>query len=63
MMKVYSYGGYGWFNAVMGHTYKVYSGPVVPADAKWAVYNAQLYYNGGFQGWLYPSGVHYATLR
>jgi thermitase len=62
-MTVYAYGGYGWFNAVAGHTYRVFSGPVVPADAKWAVYNAQLYYNGAFRGWLYTSGVHYSTLR
>jgi subtilisin family serine protease len=60
---VYPYGGYGWFDVRAGHAYRVFSGPVVPADAKWAVYNAQLYYNGGFQGWLYVSGVHYSTLR
>jgi hypothetical protein len=63
MMKVYPYAGYGWFNVQAGHTYRVFSGPLVPADAQWAVYNAQLYYNGAAQGWLYTSGVHYSTLR
>ncbi len=63
MGPVYPYAGYGWFNAVAGHTYRVFSGPVVPADPQWAVYNAQLYCNGAAQGWLYTSGVHYSTLR
>jgi subtilisin family serine protease len=63
MMNVYPYGENGWFNVQPGHTYRVFSGPVVPSDAKWAVYNAQLYYAGAFHGWLYTSGVHYSTLR
>jgi subtilisin family serine protease len=57
------YAGYGWFYAQAGHTYRVFSGPIVPSDAKWAVYNAQLYYNGTSQGWLYTSGGHYSILR
>jgi hypothetical protein len=59
---VYQYAGNGWFNALAGHSYQVYSGPVVPSDAKWAVYNALLYYNGAFQGSLY-SDLHYSVLR
>ncbi len=57
------YAGYGWFTALAGHTYRIYSGPVVPSDAKWAQYNARLYYNGALRGWLYPSGGYYFTLR
>jgi thermitase len=63
MTTVYPYAGNGWFNVEAGHTYRVFSGPVVPSDTKWAVYNAQLYYAGAFHGWLYTSGVHYSTLR
>jgi len=60
---VYRYGGYGWFNALPRHTYRVLSGPIVPADAKWALYNAQLYYGGALQGRLYADRGHYSTLR
>jgi subtilisin family serine protease len=60
---IYRYGGYSWFNALPGHTYSVFSGPTVPADAKWAVYNAQLYYNGALRGRLYTDRAHYSTLR
>ena len=63
MTTVYRYGGYSWFNALPRHTYRVLSGPTVPADAKWAVYNAQLYYNGALRGRLYTDRVHYSTLR
>jgi hypothetical protein len=62
MITVYQYGGNGWFNALAGHNYRVFSGPVVPADAKWAIYNAQLFYNGAFQGSLY-SDLHYSVLQ
>ncbi len=58
----YHSGGYDWFSARAGHTYRFYSGPVVPADVKWVVYNARLYYNEAFHGWLYSSWP-YATLR
>jgi subtilisin family serine protease len=63
MTPVYRYGGYSWFNALPRHTYRVFSGPIVPVDAKWAAYNAQLYYNGALQGRLYADKVHYSTLR
>jgi hypothetical protein len=59
----YHSGGYDWFNTLAGHTYRFYSGPVVPTDAKWAVYNAQLYYDGTFHGWLLTNWDKYATLR
>jgi subtilisin family serine protease len=59
----YHSGGYDWFNARAGHTYRFYSGPVVPADVKWAVYNAQLYYDGASQGWLHANWDKYVTLR
>lgn len=61
--SIYRYGGYSWFNALPRHTYRVFSGPTVPVDAKWAVYNAQLYYNGALRGRLYTDRVHYSTLR
>ena len=60
---VHHYSGYDWFNALAGHTYHVYSDPVVPEGAKWTVYNVQLYYEGAFHGWLYPDWDKYATLR
>ncbi len=63
VMKVYPYAGRGWLNMQPGHVYRAFSGPIVPSDAKWAVYNAQLYYAGAFRGRLFTSGVHYATLR
>jgi len=63
LTTVYPFGGGGWFNALSAHSYRVFSGPVVPANATWAVYNAYQFYNGGFQGWLYTSGLHYSTLR
>ncbi len=62
LITVYLYAGYGWFNAINRHTYRIFSGSVVPGDAKWAVYNVNTYCNGKFSGWLYQS-LKYATLR
>jgi phospholipase C len=54
-VPVHSYGGLGWLRLQSGHTYRVFSGPVTPPDAKWVVYNAQMYYDGTIRGALYSS--------
>ena len=57
-------GGFNGICALAGHNYRVFSGPVVPADAKWAVYNALIWHTGGIRVPLYQnSKMHYATLR
>jgi len=57
-------GGFNTICALAGHNYRVFSGPVVPADAKWAVYNAFIWHTGGKRVPLYQSStMHYATLR
>ena len=57
-------GGFNTICALAGHNYRVFSGSVVPADAKWAVYNAFIWHTGGKSVPLYQnSTMHYATLR
>jgi len=57
-------GGFNRICALAGHNYRVFSGSVVPADAKWAVYNALIWHTGGSRVPLYQnSTMHYATLR
>jgi len=54
--------GYGWVNVPSNTSVTVYSGAVLPSEAQWALYNAQLYYNGTSHGWLYPSWDKYAAV-
>ena len=57
-------GGFNRIYALAGHNYRVFSGPVVPADAKWAVYNAFIWHMGEKRVPLYQNNTtHYATLR
>lgn len=49
------YAGYGWVHVSSNASVIVYSEAVVPSEAKWILYNAGLYYNGAFHGWLYSS--------
>jgi peptidoglycan/xylan/chitin deacetylase (PgdA/CDA1 family) len=49
-----NYAGYGWIDVLPHSATTVYSEAVVPANVKWVEYNAQLYSNGIFYGWLYP---------
>jgi C1A family cysteine protease len=60
---VTSYGGLNWLRVPAGGSVIVYSQAVVPTDARWALYNANAYYNGSFQGWLYPRWDKYMMLR
>lgn len=65
---VYQAAGYGWFNVEAPHTYLVFSEPVVPSDAKYAVYNSYAYYTSDVSyynthGWLYPDWDRYVVLR
>lgn len=60
--------GYGWLNVQASHTYLVFSGAVVPSDAKYAVYNSYVYYTSNVSyynahGWLYPDWDRYVVLR
>jgi hypothetical protein len=57
------YAGLGWVHILPGQTYRIYSQAVVPSDAKWALYNADTFYNGDFHGLLYPNWDKYVTLR
>ncbi len=54
--------GYGWVNVPANTSMMVYSEAVVPPEAKWALYNAQLCNNGTSQSWLYPSWDKYAVV-
>jgi peptidoglycan/xylan/chitin deacetylase (PgdA/CDA1 family) len=54
--------GYGWVNVPANTSVTVYSEAVVPPEAQWALYNAQLYNNGTSHGWLYPSWDKYAVV-
>lgn len=54
--------GYGWAEVKQDHTYVFVSGPQVPSDAKWAVYNAEAWYGGVYHASLYSSWQH-KTLR
>jgi thiol-disulfide isomerase/thioredoxin len=54
--------GYGWAEVKPGHTCVFVSGPLVPSDAKWAVYNAEAWYGGVYHASLYSSW-QYKTLR
>jgi|GEM_PF-2942763 len=54
--------GNGWAEVKQGHTYLFISGPVVPSDAKWAVYNAEAWYGGAYHASLYSTWQH-KTLR
>jgi peptidoglycan/xylan/chitin deacetylase (PgdA/CDA1 family) len=56
------YAGYGWVNVPANTSVIVYSEAVVPPEAQWALYNAQLYNNGSSNGWLYPSWDKYAVV-
>jgi len=57
-------GGFNTICALAGHNYRVFSGPVVPANAKWAVYNAFIWHTDGKRVPLYQnSAMHYARLR
>lgn len=57
-------GGFNRICALAGHNYRVFSGSVVPADAKWAAYNALIWHTGGSRVPLYNSSTtHYVTLR
>jgi hypothetical protein len=56
-----SYGS-GWAEVRQGHTYYFISGPVVPSDAKWASYNAHVWFDGKYYDSLYSS-LQYKTLR
>ncbi len=47
--------GYGWAEVKPGHTYWFFSGPVVPPNAKWAVYNAQAWYYGAYHASIYTN--------
>ena len=49
------YAGYGWVHVSSNASVMAYSGAVVPSDAQWMLYNAWLYYNGTFHGWLCSS--------
>ncbi len=49
------YAGYGWVYVSPNASVTVYSEAVVPSEAQWMLYNAWLYYNGTFHGWLYSS--------
>jgi hypothetical protein len=65
---VYHAAGYGWLNVEAPHQYLVFSGPVVPSDAKYAVYNSYVYYTSNVSyynthGWLYPDWGRYVMLR
>jgi len=53
--------GYGWVNVPANTSVTVYSEAVVPPEAKWVLYNAQLYNNGTSHGWLYSSWDKYAV--
>jgi hypothetical protein len=60
--------GYGWLNVQAPHTYLVFSGAVVPSDAKYAVYNSYVYYTSDVSyynahEWLYPDWDRYVVLR
>ena len=55
------YAGYGWVNVPANTSVTVYSEAVVPPEAKWVLYNAQLYNNGTSHGWLYSSWDKYAV--
>ncbi len=60
--------GYEWLNVQAPHTYLIFSGPVVPSDAKYAVYNSYVYYTSDVSyynahGWLYPDWDRYVVLR
>ncbi len=57
------HGDLGWVHILPGQTYRIYSQAVVPSNAKWALYNANTFYNGNFHGLLYPSWNQYVTLR
>jgi thiol-disulfide isomerase/thioredoxin len=54
--------GCGWAEVKQGHTYCFISGPVVPSDAKWALYNAQAWFDGKYHDSLYSS-LQYTALR
>ena len=54
--------GYGWAEVKPGHTYWFFSGPVVPPQAKWAVYNAQAWYYGAHHASIYTNWP-YTSLR
>jgi peptidoglycan/xylan/chitin deacetylase (PgdA/CDA1 family) len=56
------YAGYGWVNVPANTSVRVYSEAVVPPEAQWALYNAQLYNDGTCHGWLYPSCEKYAVI-
>ena len=57
-------GGFNRIHALAGHNYRVFSGSVVPADAKWAVYNALIWHTGASGVPLYQnSTTHFAALR
>ena len=60
--SVYAYRDLGWLHLQSGHTYRIFSGPVIPPDAKWVVYNAQMYYDGAICGALYSSSP-YTTIN
>ena len=62
-VPVFPYKTLNWLLVPAGKSITVHSQAVVPSDAKWARYNANTYYDGGFQGWLYPSWDKYITLR
>jgi len=47
--------GYGWVCVPSNASVTVYSDAIVPSGAQWILYNAGLYYNGNFHGWLYSS--------
>lgn len=61
-VPVFPYKTLNWLLVPAGRSITAYSRTVVPSDAKWAFFNANTYYNGGFQGWLYPSWDKYVTL-
>ena len=56
-------GGFNNICALAGHNYRVFSGSVVPADAKWAAYNAFIWHTGEIRVPLYNYTTHYAMLR
>jgi peptidoglycan/xylan/chitin deacetylase (PgdA/CDA1 family) len=49
------YAGYGWVHVPSNASVMAYSEAVVPSEAQWMLYNAWLYYNGTFHGWLCSS--------
>ena len=61
-VPVFPYKTLNWLLVPAGRSITAYSRTVVPSDAKWALFNVNTYYNGGFQGWLYPSWDKYVTL-